>query len=202
MAWFPIMIDLGGQPCLVAGGGATALRKAKVLLQAGARVTVVSLEFAAGFDSLAVHTVRRAVQAEDVRGMTLVADATGDVSAAEMLRRACRSAGIPFNCAAHAQEGDVAFPAVLRRGDLVAGVSTSGGSPAAAAWVRDHLDRCIPEQFDEILSQMETLRSQAKSEWPRQELRARFLHECLERALQQGSSLSREEIDEIRRTIS
>lgn len=27
MAWFPIMIELEGRPCLVAGGGAAALRK-------------------------------------------------------------------------------------------------------------------------------------------------------------------------------
>lgn len=201
MAWFPIMIDLGGQPCLVAGGGATALRKAKVLLQAGARVTVISLAFAAGFDSLGVVTVRRAVQEKDVRGMALVADATGDVSTAEMLRQACRSAGIPFNCAAHAQQGDVAFPAILRRGELVAGISTSGDSPAAAAWVRDRLEQCIPEDFDRILSQLETLRRQAKKAWPQQDLRAHFLHECLERALKKGGPLSQEEIDEIRRTI-
>ena len=96
MAWFPIMIDLGGQPCLVAGGGITALRKAKALLQAGARVTVVATEFAAGFDVLPVDTVRRAVRAEDVRGMALVVDATGDALAAELLRQACRDAAIPF----------------------------------------------------------------------------------------------------------
>lgn len=201
MAWFPIMIDLGGQPCLVAGGGATALRKAKALLQAGAQVTVVSLEFAAGFDSLAVDTVRRAVREEDVRGMSLVADATGDVSTAAMLRQACHDAGIPFNCAAHAQAGDVAFPAVFRRGELVAGISTSGGSPAAAAWVRDRLDQCIPENFEEILGQLETLRGQAKSEWPQQAQRACFLHSCLEQALKKGTPLSQEEIDDIRRTI-
>lgn len=201
MAWFPIMIDLGGQPCLVAGGGITALRKAKALLQAGARVTVVATEFAAGFDALPVDSVRRAVRAEDVRGMILVVDATGDAPAAELLRQACRDAAIPFNCASHAQAGDVAFPAVLRRGGLVAGISTSGSSPAAAAWVRDRLDRCIPENFEEILAQMEMLRGQAKSEWPRQEQRARFLHGCLEQALKKGTPLSQEEIDDIRRTI-
>lgn len=201
MAWFPIMVDLGGQPCLVAGGGVTALRKAKSLLQAGARVIVVATEFAAGFDALPVDTVRRAVRAEDVRGMVLVVDATGDASAAELLRQACRSAAIPFNCAAHAQAGDVAFPAVLRRGELVAGISTSGSSPAAAAWVRDRLDRCIPENFEEILAQMEILRGQVKREWPRQAQRASFLHNCLERALKKGTVLSQDEIDDIRRTI-
>ena len=33
MAFYPILIELQGAPCLVAGGGALALHKAKLLLE-------------------------------------------------------------------------------------------------------------------------------------------------------------------------
>ncbi len=39
---YPIVADLTGRPCLVIGGGAVALRKVAGLVEAGARVTVVS----------------------------------------------------------------------------------------------------------------------------------------------------------------
>ncbi|MBE5036723.1 bifunctional precorrin-2 dehydrogenase/sirohydrochlorin ferrochelatase [Subdoligranulum sp. DSM 109015] len=201
MAWFPIMIELGGRPCLVAGGGTTAQRKARSLLEAGALVKVVSLRFVAGFDSLDVRREARAVRPQDVQGMALVVDATGDPETARQLRAACRSAGIPFNCAAHPEKEDAAFPAILRRGSLVAGISTSGASPAAAAWVRDRLDDAIPDTFEEILTQMENLRQRAKQRFPEQRQRAAFLHACLDAALEKGAPLTAAETDEMERTV-
>src|SRR5207253_1746041 len=40
--YYPIFVDMTARPCLVVGGGAVAERKVEGLLEAGARVTVVS----------------------------------------------------------------------------------------------------------------------------------------------------------------
>ena len=42
MSYFPMFIELKDKPCLIAGGGKVALRKAETLLDFGARVTVVA----------------------------------------------------------------------------------------------------------------------------------------------------------------
>ncbi len=39
MSYFPMFIELKDKPCLIAGGGKVALRKAETLLDFGARVT-------------------------------------------------------------------------------------------------------------------------------------------------------------------
>ena len=39
---YPVALDLTGRPCLVVGGGTIAERKVAGLVNAGARVTVVS----------------------------------------------------------------------------------------------------------------------------------------------------------------
>lgn len=199
MSLFPIMVDMAGKSCLVAGGGATALRKTRSLVEAGARITVVSPELDEGFASLPVRCEVRAVSAKDAAGMTLVIDATGSEETARMLQAACRKEGALFNCASSPQKGDTSFPAVLRRGSLVAGISTSGASPAAAAWVRDRLAESLPDAFDQILEQMQSLRERAKAMFPQQKHRAEFLHRCLETAVTNGQPLFEAEIEEARR---
>ncbi len=42
MGYIPIFLDVTGRECVVVGGGEVAARKAEALLEAGARVTVVS----------------------------------------------------------------------------------------------------------------------------------------------------------------
>lgn len=44
MAYFPLFVSLEGKQCLVIGGGKVALRKAKVLLEYGARLQIVAEE--------------------------------------------------------------------------------------------------------------------------------------------------------------
>ena len=42
MAYFPLFINIKNKPCLVAGGGKVAMRKARVLLDFGAQVFVIA----------------------------------------------------------------------------------------------------------------------------------------------------------------
>ncbi|RPI64085.1 MAG: uroporphyrinogen-III C-methyltransferase, partial [Planctomycetaceae bacterium] len=46
MNLLPIMLNLAGRRVVVVGGGAVGLRKARALLDAGAAVTLVTLDFA------------------------------------------------------------------------------------------------------------------------------------------------------------
>ncbi len=50
---YPLFLNLRNKKCLVLGGGAVAERKVLTLLKAGAKVTVVSLEFSSGLKRLA-----------------------------------------------------------------------------------------------------------------------------------------------------
>jgi len=64
--YYPLMLKVKGEPCLVVGGGAVALKKARALRQAGADVTVVSPDFTPGFLRLRVRRVRRGFRTGDV----------------------------------------------------------------------------------------------------------------------------------------
>lgn len=190
MAFFPLMIELQNAPCLVVGGGRTALRKAQVLLESGARLYVAAPQVLPELRRLPIEIRERKVQPEDLVGMTLVVDASGSMAAAALLRRECAARRIPLNVVDCPEQCSFLFPAILRRGALVAGISTGGASPLAAAWARDRLDECLPAQLEEILAEMRSLRQRLKRTIPEQPRRAACLRAALREALKKGRPLT------------
>lgn len=199
MSWYPILIDFDGLPCLVAGGGRLGLRKAKLLLENGADVTVIAPEICPELAALPVTPLRRAVAAEDVAGMRLVVDATGDAAAQRLLSDACRAARIPFNSACRADDGSAIFPAARRRGRTVLAVSSLGASPMASALLRDALAAHVPERMDGILDAMAALRPRSRAAFAEQPRRREFLRRCLDEMLTLARPLTEAETDAIER---
>jgi precorrin-2 dehydrogenase / sirohydrochlorin ferrochelatase len=134
---YPLNLRLAGQPCLVVGGGPVAARKARGLLDAGARVTVVAPEIT---DELAevdgIDLQRRPYGEGDVAGYRLVITATGRAEVDDQVYRDAESRGVLVNAADDPEHCRFILPAVARRGPLLATFSTSGRSPALATWLR------------------------------------------------------------------
>ncbi len=201
MAFYPILIDWQGVPCLVAGGGAVARHKAEVLCASGADVTVVAPEICPQLAALPVTVIRRAVEAKDTDDKRLVVDATGSIEAERMLREACRERGVFFNSACRVGEGTAIFPAVKQQGRTTVAVSTLGASPAACALLRDELAAHVPETMDTVLEGMATLRPLSRQWFDDQKTRKAFLHRCLNAMLKKERPLDPEETEVIRQEI-
>lgn len=197
MAFYPILIELQGAPCLVAGGGALALHKAKLLLEQGAQVRVVAPEICPELAALPVQLTYRKAEAADVGGMLLVMDATGDAEAERVLSEACREARIPYNCAGHGAACTAILPAVYRQGRVTLAVSSLGASPAASTYLRDRLAAEIPGEMDAILEEMERLRALSKARFSAQPTRRRFLRRCLDAMLSRRAVLAPAQTEEI-----
>ena len=201
MSFFPILLDLSGLPCLVAGGGRLGLHKAKLLLEHGADVTVIAPEACPELAALPVRLLPRAVAAEDVAGMNLVVDATGDPAAQRLLSDACRARRIPFNSACKVDGGSAIFPAVHRQGRTVLAVSSLGASPIASARMRDALAARVPERMDEILDAMAELRPRARALFALQTQRSAFLRRCFDEMLTRSRPLTAAETETITEII-
>src|SRR3972149_5191991 len=83
VGYYPIFLELKDRPCLVVGGGEVAERKAKGLLECGARVTVVAPLVTEGLQALAesnnIDLNVRQYQEGDLVGIFLAVAATDDV---------------------------------------------------------------------------------------------------------------------------
>lgn len=177
MRYYPVLLDVRGRPCLVAGGGAVGERKTGALLDAGAELTVVSPSLTAGLESLVhrnrISHRRRTFEERDVSGMYLVIAATDDPAANGAIARFCRRNGILVNSARPPEESSFIVPSVVGRGDLLLAVSTCGNSPALSRKVRQELERTYGPEYGLFLEKMGLLRSGLLRDVPDETIRRR-----------------------------
>lgn len=146
----PASLLVGGRPCLVVGGGAIAARKVGHLLDARARVTVVSPEAVPELAALArarrIRHRARVFEAADVEGQSAVFAVTDSAAVNRRVLQACRRHGILCSAAdANWPDGDFVTPAICRRAGLTVTVSTGGRSCRLARIVKDRLAQVLDE---------------------------------------------------------
>jgi siroheme synthase-like protein len=156
LPYFPLFIDLTGSPCVLIGGGHVAERRAKTLLEFGARTRVIAPEASAAIlalarDGLISLEKREYAGSEDIGGAVLVITATNDRELNRRIARDAGEAGIPVNTADDPESCSFFFPALVRRGELVAGISTSGSCPGLAARLRKELEEMWPDDWGKAL---------------------------------------------------
>jgi len=148
---YPIALVLAGRPCLVVGGSAAAESKVKGLVEAGARITVVSPWLSPALLALAgdgrFAWWPREYAAGDAAGFFLVIVAIDDGAVNAQVAAEARERGVLVNCADDPGRSDFLVPAVVRRGSLSVAVSTGGASPIMARLVREEIDALLPEGY-------------------------------------------------------
>jgi precorrin-2 dehydrogenase/sirohydrochlorin ferrochelatase len=164
--YYPAFLDLRGRRCLVVGGGAVAERKVGALLDAGARVVIVSPTLTTSLGALAAerdleHRARR-FRRHDTRGCALVVAATGVVTVDDAVVAAARRAHALVNVVDRRAACDFILPSVLRRGDLQIAVSTGGKSPALAREIRRRLEAEIGDDYGELVARVGRVRARLR----------------------------------------
>ena len=163
MRYYPVYLDLQGRDVLVVGAGAVGSRKVKTLLQAGARVTVVSPQATAAVRALADEGQliwhQRPYGATDLAAVCLVFGATDDPELNRRIEADAARQGVWCNLAAQPDRGDFILPSIVARGDLLISISTSGTSPAVARRLRQDLEAYFGEEYAPFLRLMGAIRA-------------------------------------------
>jgi precorrin-2 dehydrogenase/sirohydrochlorin ferrochelatase len=162
MAYIPIFLDVTGRDCVVVGGGEVAARKVESLLEAGARVTVVSPHLSPPLESLAANGsvihIARDYRRGDIRGCVLAYAATDDPKLHRELAAEARAHGIPLNVVDVPELCTFIAPAVMKRGALQIAISTGGASPAFAARLRRELEDRFGTEYARTLEVLRAAR--------------------------------------------
>jgi siroheme synthase-like protein len=171
--YYPAILDLAGRTALVVGAGKVGEGKIKGLLDAGARVRVISLEATETVkrwaDEGRIELHLRAYSPDDLDGCFLVIAATEhndtNVSvfeSAEQRQMLCNVVDVTHLC-------NFILPSIMRRGDLAIAVSTAGASPALARRIRLAIEQCYGDEYAVALDLLGSLREELKERYPHPE---------------------------------
>ena len=159
--YYPVHLNVKGKTCLVVGGGKVGLRKAKSLIKSGARVTMITprINTDNAEDIMEKITwISVPYTPHHLNGMTLVFAATDQKELNRQIAKDAKKAKILCNIADDPSVSDFIVPAIVRRGDLLLTVSTSGTSPAFAKKLRRDLEAQFDESYAEFLFIMGQIR--------------------------------------------
>ncbi len=154
MEHFPIFLNLTGRRAVIVGGGTAAARKAELLANAGAVVTVVADRLGEDLERLlgrgrVIHATEP-LAAMNLEGCALAIGAADDAAVNASLHDMARAAGIPVNVVDRPELCTFLMPAILRRPPLVVAISSGGLAPVLARTLRARLETLIPSAYGRL----------------------------------------------------
>ncbi|MBU3143713.1 bifunctional precorrin-2 dehydrogenase/sirohydrochlorin ferrochelatase [Clostridium sp. CF012] len=150
--YYPMMINIENKKCLVVGGGNVAYRKIVELIEYGAKVTLVSMEFNENINLLvenkSIVNIVDNYKNEYIKEAYIVIAATNDSSTNFQIAKDCEKKNILVNVVDDLECSRFIVPAKVKRGDLTITVSTNGKCPFYSKLLRKKLEL----QFDDSYS--------------------------------------------------
>jgi len=178
-ARLPLLVDAARLRVLVVGGGAVALRKARGVVEAGGRPTVVSPvlrpELAALVDDAGLAWHPRRWQVGDARGFHLVFAATDDGAVNAEVAREAEAERAWVSLADDGEESPVHLPATLRQGEVTVAFSTGGAAPLLARRLKERLAETVTPGLGRAAARLAALRREVRARFPGDEGRRRAL---------------------------
>jgi precorrin-2 dehydrogenase/sirohydrochlorin ferrochelatase len=151
MKYYPVFLNLEGKLCVVVGGGRVAERKVLGLLRAGAVVKVISPQLTKKLTKLKeqgkIIGHLRHWRSTDIKKACLVIAATNDYSVNEKIYQQAEKQKIPVNVVDDPKHSSFIVPSLVKKGEIILAISTSGKSPALARFLRQKLEKVIGPEY-------------------------------------------------------
>jgi precorrin-2 dehydrogenase/sirohydrochlorin ferrochelatase len=180
-----INLDVKGRLCLVVGGGEEATEKANRLLDAQAKVTVISPTLTESLKALAasariLHRGRRFKSSDVDEGVWLVMNTVrSDQALSRDLLALSKQKGFLLCSTDQPEYSTFTMPAVVAKGPLRIAISTSGVSPALASRLRQDLEPLFDDRFGVFLEYLDAYRAHLQLTEPNVEKRHALLRDAV-----------------------
>ncbi len=178
-----MFVNLENKKVLIVGAGNVAFRKIEKLLPFKPEITIVAKEISKDVKEIAdkyglkIH--ERAFRFEDLKSIDIVIVAVDDLQLQKDIFEKCRELKIPVNSVDSPQYCDFIFPAYVKKGDLVIGVTTSGKLPGLSAKIREIIEKALPENIEKLMEELIAIREKEKKGKERQELIKKLIEDKL-----------------------
>ena len=179
-----ISLDVKGRSCLVLGGDDEAAEKVQRLLEAGAKVTVISPTLNDALRRLTASAKvlhrGRLFRASDAAGAVLVINTLrGNPDFSKSLYELAKQERFLLCSTDQPETSTVMMPALVSRGHLRLAISTSGVAPALASRLRQDLEQVFDDESASFLEWLATIRDETKATEPDAEQRRALLQDTV-----------------------
>ncbi|MGN5132208.1 siroheme synthase CysG [Aeromonas hydrophila] len=199
MDYLPIFCRLDNKPVLLVGGGEVAERKARLLLDAGAQLTVVAPELDPELAELAANGSLEWLAGEfapqQLTGKWLVVAATDRREVNALVYQSANQARIFANVVDDPKRSSFIMPSIIDRSPLMVAISSGGKAPVLARLLREKLEALLPQHLGAVAAFASSLRERVKARFASMGERRRFWERLLGadrlgQALARGDSAS------------
>ncbi|QHQ53022.1 siroheme synthase CysG [Aeromonas media] len=199
MDYLPIFCRLDNKPVLLVGGGEVAERKARLLLDAGAHLTVVAPELDPELAELAANGSIEWLAGEfapaQLTGKWLVVAATDRREVNALVYQSANQARIFANVVDDPKRSSFIMPSIIDRSPLMVAISSGGKAPVLARLLREKLEALLPQHLGAVAAFAGSLRERVKARFASMGERRRFWERLLGadrlgQALARGDSAS------------
>ena len=175
MTLFPFFEDIDGKRFVVIGGGRVARGKVSRLLPFTDNITVISENTDIDF----VPVIRRKFTQSDILSGDYIIAATDSEETNREIFALCQKHRKPVNTVDDPEKCTFIFPSLIKRGELVIGISTTGKSPALSKHLRQQMEAELDGDIEKVLDKMSLLRVRLKALIPEQRKRSEILQRAL-----------------------
>lgn len=196
MAYFPMFVDMTERECLIVGGGNVAYRKVMVMLDFGAKVTVVAEDICEELRKLTIDDtankenritfIKRKFIQKDCDGMEMVIAATDDNALNHEIAEYCKANGIMVNAVDQKADCSFIFPSYIKEKNLVAAFSSGGNSPVLTQYLKDKEQEILTPFLGELNEYMGQIREKVIAQYDTEAERKRVFKEILCAAIDNG----------------
>jgi len=183
MGLFPIFVDIKDKTCIVIGAGDVASRKIATLLQYDIAITVISPSICDSVMKLQeeekIKIIKRHYICGDLEGAYMVL-ACASVCINLNVYEEIKKKSVYFNCAKPGNLSNFIFPAVIKRGELSIGITTSGASPSLTKRMRIQIEDSLPYAIESYTTILKEFRTTVIEDIKSQELRKQILNKAVE----------------------
>lgn len=178
MDYLPLFCKLENRECLLVGGGEIAERKARLLLEAGAKLTVNALEFNEQFlcwqkrNQLVLEQGEFNAQLLDNKWLVIAATNCQQTNQAVSL--AAENRRIFCNVVDSPKDASFIMPSIIDRSPIMVAVSSAGHAPVLARLLREKLESILPQHLGKLAQYAGYLRNKAKQTYKTLTERRRF----------------------------
>jgi siroheme synthase-like protein len=169
---FPVFLKLENLRTLIVGGGYVGMEKLEAVItnSPAATITLVATHISDEIKETAkefpnITLVEKPYNISDITNYDIVIAAINDPVVSKQVVLDAKSKKILVNAADKPELCDFYLSSVVKKGNLKIAISTNGKSPTVAKRVKEMLNDTLPNEIDDLLNQMQSIRNKLSGDF-------------------------------------